>query len=214
MDALESNPTSPSFLPPDHNPPPPPPESFASDLQKPYEQTVNFDYQNSLKTLASDGQNVNGPPQSANGNGHVNGLDHIQGGADSNSNSKPLSARPFIYSSDDEPKPVIQLPDFMGDIEFDPKIQALNSRLLEISRMLQSGLPLDDRPEERKMKLQRNKVYKSEAIISSLRIEGLVKLGPLAENLATAGALDLPMKVPPSSSRARGLSVEFIQAFR
>ncbi|KAL0359046.1 UNVERIFIED_CONTAM: Splicing factor-like protein 1 [Sesamum angustifolium] len=45
--------------------------------------------------------------------------------------------------ADDEPKPVIQLPDFMkdftGGIEFDPEIQALNSRLLEISRKLQSG---------------------------------------------------------------------------
>ncbi|CAA7026650.1 unnamed protein product [Microthlaspi erraticum] len=53
--------------------------------------------------------------------------------------------------ADDEPKPVIQLPDFMkdftGGIEFDPEIQALNSRLLEISRMLQSGVALDDRPE-------------------------------------------------------------------
>ncbi|KAM3739018.1 hypothetical protein ACB098_09G174600 [Castanea mollissima] len=58
--------------------------------------------------------------------------------------------------ADDEPKPLptslpIQLPDFMkeltGGIEFDPEIQALNSRLLEISRMLSSGLPLDDRPE-------------------------------------------------------------------
>jgi splicing factor 1 len=37
--------------------------------------------------------------------------------------------------------------DFTGGIEFDPEIQALNARLLEISRMLQSGLPLDDRPE-------------------------------------------------------------------
>lgn len=53
--------------------------------------------------------------------------------------------------ADDEPKPVIQLPDFMkdftGGIEFDPEIQALNSRLLEISRKLQSGMLLDDRPE-------------------------------------------------------------------
>ncbi|KAK4716881.1 hypothetical protein R3W88_015219 [Solanum pinnatisectum] len=53
--------------------------------------------------------------------------------------------------ADDEPKPVIQLPDFMkdfaGGIEFDPEVQALNSRLLEISRKLQSGMPLDDRPE-------------------------------------------------------------------
>ncbi|KAF7824875.1 splicing factor-like protein 1 [Senna tora] len=49
--------------------------------------------------------------------------------------------------ADDEPKPVAQLPDFLCGIEFDPEIQVLNSRLLEISRMLQSGLPLDDRPE-------------------------------------------------------------------
>ncbi|KAI5670215.1 hypothetical protein M9H77_10579 [Catharanthus roseus] len=53
--------------------------------------------------------------------------------------------------SDDQPQPVIQLPDFMkeltGGIEFDPEIQALNSRLIEITRKLQSGLPLDDRPE-------------------------------------------------------------------
>ncbi|CAK9135137.1 unnamed protein product [Ilex paraguariensis] len=53
--------------------------------------------------------------------------------------------------ADAEPTPVIQLPDFMREftvgIEFDPEVQALNSRLLEISRKLQSGLPLDDRPE-------------------------------------------------------------------
>ncbi|GFY84377.1 splicing factor-like protein [Actinidia rufa] len=53
--------------------------------------------------------------------------------------------------ADGEPTPVIQLPDFLkdftGGIEFDPEIQALDSRLFEISRKLQSGLPLDDRPE-------------------------------------------------------------------
>lgn len=53
--------------------------------------------------------------------------------------------------ADDEPKPVNQLPDFIKDlaagIELDPEIQSLNSRLLEISRKFQSGLPLDDRPE-------------------------------------------------------------------
>ncbi|KAF8412964.1 hypothetical protein HHK36_000936 [Tetracentron sinense] len=53
--------------------------------------------------------------------------------------------------ADDEPKPLFQLPDFMkdftGGIELDPEVQSLNIRLLEISRMLQSGLPLDDRPE-------------------------------------------------------------------
>ncbi|XP_068645527.1 splicing factor-like protein 1 [Aristolochia californica] len=52
--------------------------------------------------------------------------------------------------ADDEPKPVIQLPDFMKELtggNLDPEVQALNIRLLEINRMLQSGLPLDDRPE-------------------------------------------------------------------
>lgn len=53
--------------------------------------------------------------------------------------------------ADDEPKPVFQLPDFMKDLaggmETDPEIQALNARLLEISRMLQSGMQLDVRPE-------------------------------------------------------------------
>ncbi|BAH92637.1 Os04g0385700 [Oryza sativa Japonica Group] len=35
--------------------------------------------------------------------------------------------------------------DFAADL--DPEVHNLNARLLEISRMLQSGLPLDDRPE-------------------------------------------------------------------
>ncbi|KAF5198615.1 Splicing factor-like protein [Thalictrum thalictroides] len=51
--------------------------------------------------------------------------------------------------ADDEPKPVLQLPDFMKEITgvTDPEVQALNLRLFEITRLLQSGLPLDDRPE-------------------------------------------------------------------
>ncbi|RZC78057.1 hypothetical protein C5167_002233 [Papaver somniferum] len=53
--------------------------------------------------------------------------------------------------ADDDAKPVIQLPDFMkeftGTMDLDPEVQALNIRLLEISRILLSGLPLDDRPE-------------------------------------------------------------------
>ncbi|RYR22108.1 hypothetical protein Ahy_B03g067390 isoform B [Arachis hypogaea] len=67
------------------------------------------------------------------------------GGGDADSGTKVRKRK--SRWADDDPKPVIQLPDFMGGIEFDPEIQALNSRLLEISRMLQSGLPLDDRPE-------------------------------------------------------------------
>ncbi|XP_038972760.1 4-hydroxy-2-oxovalerate aldolase-like [Phoenix dactylifera] len=35
--------------------------------------------------------------------------------------------------------------EFVADL--DPEVQALNLRLLEINRLLQSGMPLDDRPE-------------------------------------------------------------------
>ncbi|KAG5524068.1 hypothetical protein RHGRI_030910 [Rhododendron griersonianum] len=55
--------------------------------------------------------------------------------------------------AEDEPKPVaaFQLPDFMkdfaGGMDMDPEIQPLNARLQEISRILQSGVQLDDRPE-------------------------------------------------------------------
>ncbi|KAH7537847.1 hypothetical protein FEM48_Zijuj03G0136500 [Ziziphus jujuba var. spinosa] len=77
-------------------------------------------------------------PESDSQNGGTGGA-----GGDAGSGPRKRKSR----WADDDPKPVIQLPDFMGGIEFDPEIQALNSRLLEISRMLSSGLPLDDRPE-------------------------------------------------------------------
>eukprot|EP00850_Spirogloea_muscicola_P001883 SM000007S20843 [mRNA] locus=s7:535084:547309:+ [translate_table: standard] len=45
----------------------------------------------------------------------------------------------------------IQLPDFVkeltGGVDLDPEVQALNIRLLEINRKLQTGQVLDDRPE-------------------------------------------------------------------
>ncbi|WOG88473.1 hypothetical protein DCAR_0207708 [Daucus carota subsp. sativus] len=67
--------------------------------------------------------------------------------ADSNGETKKRKSR----WADDEPTPVFQLPDFMKDfaqgIEIDPEIQLLNARLLEISKMLQTGVQLDDRPE-------------------------------------------------------------------
>ncbi|KAI3933706.1 hypothetical protein MKW92_052572 [Papaver armeniacum] len=37
--------------------------------------------------------------------------------------------------------------EFTGTMDLDPEVQGLNIRLLEISRILSSGLPLDDRPE-------------------------------------------------------------------
>ncbi|KAI3519574.1 hypothetical protein L1887_08784 [Cichorium endivia] len=74
-----------------------------------------------------------------------------EGGAVSDASGTTGTRKRKSRWADDEPKPLIQLPDFMKDfalgIELDPEIQALNSRLLEISRKVQSGLPLDDRPE-------------------------------------------------------------------
>ncbi|XP_062163304.1 splicing factor-like protein 1 [Alnus glutinosa] len=82
---------------------------------------------------------------------NTDNANNTQNGDDSGSGARKRKSR----WADDEPKlPTslpLQLPDFMkeltGGIEFDPEIQALNSRLLEISRMLSSGLPLDDRAE-------------------------------------------------------------------
>ncbi|KAK1259380.1 KH domain-containing protein [Acorus gramineus] len=37
--------------------------------------------------------------------------------------------------------------EFIGSVDLDPEVQALNIRLLEITRLLASGGPLDDRPE-------------------------------------------------------------------
>ncbi|PIN16153.1 Splicing factor 1/branch point binding protein (RRM superfamily) [Handroanthus impetiginosus] len=86
------------------------------------------------------------PPPSESSGGGAAGSD---GTADGNSGTGGRKRK--SRWADDDPKPVIQLPDFMkdftGGIEFDPEIQALNSRLLEISRKLQSGMLLDDRPE-------------------------------------------------------------------
>ncbi|KAF2562149.1 hypothetical protein F2Q70_00014256 [Brassica cretica] len=77
----------------------------------------------------------------------VNNTSAEGGGGDSGTGTRKRKSR----WADDEPKPTIQLPDFVkefgGGIEFDPEIQVLNSRLLDISRLLQSGMALDDRPE-------------------------------------------------------------------
>ncbi|KAL8192806.1 hypothetical protein R6Q57_027254 [Mikania cordata] len=74
-----------------------------------------------------------------------------EGGAGSDGSGATGTRKRKSRWEDDAPNPVLQLPDFMKDltagIGFDPKIQALNNRLLEISRKFQSGLPLDDRPE-------------------------------------------------------------------
>ncbi|CAL1354757.1 unnamed protein product [Linum trigynum] len=95
-------------------------------------------------------------PDGSGGNQAADGGGSNNGSSNNNNETGSGARKRKSRWADDEPKPVIQLPDFMkdftGGIEFDPEIQALNARLLEISRMLQSGtsqsgLPLDDRPE-------------------------------------------------------------------
>ncbi|KAJ4847815.1 hypothetical protein Tsubulata_011766 [Turnera subulata] len=71
-------------------------------------------------------------------------------GGDGNDSSGAGQRKRKSRWADDEPKLQVQLPDFMKDFsggDFDPEVQALNARYLELSRILASGLPLDDRPE-------------------------------------------------------------------
>ncbi|KAB1670203.1 hypothetical protein ES319_1Z190600v1 [Gossypium barbadense] len=125
--------------------------SFKPDIHKPllsengltntHSGTTDKDYSGGEEETTSRRRRRSRWDPPSNSNNHQTGND------ESASGTKKRKSR----WADDEPKPVIQLPDFMkdftGGIQFDPEIQALNSRLLEISRMLQSGLPLDDRPE-------------------------------------------------------------------
>lgn len=68
-----------------------------------------------------------------------------QNGGDGSGTSRKRKSR----WAEDDPVPVIQLPDFMKDFtaDLDPEVQTLNILLLEINRKLQSVLPLDDRAE-------------------------------------------------------------------
>ncbi|KAL9229706.1 hypothetical protein vseg_005144 [Gypsophila vaccaria] len=114
--------------------------------------------QNVGETLSSNRQDPEAAQSAVSGNGKV-----TSGGEEESTSRRKRRSRwdpPAAGESggeggrkrksrwaEEEPKAVIQLPDFMGGIEFDPEVQVLNSRLLEISRKLQSGMPLDDRPE-------------------------------------------------------------------
>ncbi|OMO75923.1 hypothetical protein COLO4_25791 [Corchorus olitorius] len=174
----QNPPPPPQSFPSDYPPPPPPSHNFDSDSSKTLGSAPNYSSNNNgssvkpeiQKPLLSENGLTNthsgttdkdysggeeeatsrrrrrsrwDPPSDSNNNQSGNG----NGNEEAGSGTKKRRSR----WADDEPKPVIQLPDFMkdftGGIQFDPEIQALNSRLLEISRMLQSGLPLDDRPE-------------------------------------------------------------------
>ncbi|CAN8324455.1 unnamed protein product [Cochlearia groenlandica] len=65
-----------------------------------------------------------------------------QGGCDDDDDDSTKKKKRKSRWANDEPKPLIQLPDYIKD--FDHEIQVLNIRLLEINRLLQSGLPLDN----------------------------------------------------------------------
>ncbi|KAK1264528.1 KH domain-containing protein [Acorus gramineus] len=75
------------------------------------------------------------------------------GGGPPNSNDSGVGVRKRKTRwADEEPRlPSVVLPDFMNDIlgsvDLDPEVQALNIRMLEITRFLASGGPLDERPE-------------------------------------------------------------------
>ncbi|CAK9176652.1 unnamed protein product [Ilex paraguariensis] len=131
--AYSSQTPLPSSSPP---PPPPPPQTLASDDPNP--NTVP----------EPQIQNSNQPPRD-----HSNGGVYVTQTSAEKDNSASKRAQRVADgggAADDEPQPAFQLPDFMKDfigMDIDPEIQALNARLLEISRMLQSNLPLDDRPE-------------------------------------------------------------------
>ncbi|XP_002510980.2 splicing factor-like protein 1 [Ricinus communis] len=91
------------------------------------------------------------PPADSTANSNSNNNSQSTDANNSDSGTGGTTRKRKSRWADDEPKPTIQLPDFMkdftGGIEFDPEIQALNARLLEITRLFQSGMPLDDRPE-------------------------------------------------------------------
>eukprot|EP00897_Mesotaenium_endlicherianum_P004860 jgi/Mesen1/4401/ME000225S03388 len=84
----------------------------------------------------------------------------VGGGGDEGTGGKRRKSR---WAEEQPPKPPalanaaailarIQLPDFVkeltGGVDLDPEVQALNIRLLDINRRLQTGLMLDDRPAE------------------------------------------------------------------
>ncbi|KAM7531081.1 hypothetical protein LguiB_034491 [Lonicera macranthoides] len=151
----------------DHSSPPPPhPQTLPSDDPTPIPPT---EAQLPDPNQSQEEDRRNGQIQSQNG-GTGTGTDKDNSGgeeettsrrrrrsrwdppaADSDGQNGEGTKKRKSRWADDEPKAVFQLPDFMkdftGGMDIDPEIQALNARLLEISRMLQSGMQLDDRPE-------------------------------------------------------------------
>ncbi|CAI9274273.1 unnamed protein product [Lactuca saligna] len=159
-DALDyTNNSSNQHPPPDFGSAPPPPPS---DSDHNFSHQLQIVCQTDPKPDTTDPNPENGGVKSVTTEKDNSGVDEdttsrrrrrsrwdpppTDGDADQNGGKKRKSRW-----ADDEPKPVFQLPDFMkdftGGMDMDPEIQALNARLMEISRILQSGQQLDDRPE-------------------------------------------------------------------
>ncbi|KAF6175439.1 hypothetical protein GIB67_036530 [Kingdonia uniflora] len=167
----------PQSLPPiDLNPPPPPPPPseilIYNEIPQPPPNYSNHGFES--KTLAFESRDpieledsnsgVDQKPLLVSENESNNGSNTHSGGTKRRSRWDPPTLDSDNQNGGDsgprkrksrwaeeEPKPIIQLPDFMkeftGSMDLDPEVQSLNIRLLEISRVLSSGLPLDDRPE-------------------------------------------------------------------
>ncbi|KAE9459395.1 hypothetical protein C3L33_08702, partial [Rhododendron williamsianum] len=145
-----SPPLNPPQPPPETLPPPnpPPPQPQPHDPNPVSEDQI--EKQEVQRPLLSDnGREGSGGEEETSSRRRRRRSRWEDGGVEQNNEEQPKKRK--SRWADDEPKPVFQLPDFMKDLaggmDTDPEIQALNARLLEISRILQSGMQLDDRPE-------------------------------------------------------------------
>ncbi|KAK1299321.1 hypothetical protein QJS10_CPB14g01245 [Acorus calamus] len=143
-------------------PPPPPPSSEPHDPSAPQETldppNPTFPNPETSKPISSgtaaDAAASGGEEETSSRRRRRSRWDTpSDGGGDGNSNDSSVGVRKRKTRwADEEPRaPSVVLPDFMNDIlgsvDLDPEVQALNIRMLEITRHLASGGPLDDRPE-------------------------------------------------------------------
>ncbi|XP_010926686.1 splicing factor-like protein 1 [Elaeis guineensis] len=156
-------------------PPPPPPETLDPGLHPPPPPETLMEPKNSetdgqVPAVSKPGGSERPPPIFENGLAFTHsGTDKdCSGGeedassrrrrrsrwdppaeSDQNSDASSSSRKRKSRWAEEEPQALIQLPDFMKDFtaDLDPEVQALNVRLLDVNRRLQSNLPLDDRPE-------------------------------------------------------------------
>ncbi|KAK1306789.1 KH domain-containing protein [Acorus calamus] len=142
-------------------PPPPPPtdplDSSAPQNFLPQEPRETLPKPETSKPISSNGTSVDAAASggeeetSTRRRRRRSRWDTSDGGGDDCENAGSGGRKRKSRWADEEPRPSVVLPDFMnefiGSVDLDPEVQALNIRLLEITRLLASGGPLDDRPE-------------------------------------------------------------------